>query len=125
MSDADLPASTRAPGAAGDAAAEPSPVGSQSGDAHGAVPHAGAQYAVLRLALAVTTGGILYLFGLRGWALLFLAVLISGGLSFFVFMRQREAAARNLEAMVQARKGRHEPAAAGTEPSEVPEGSDS
>jgi hypothetical protein len=108
-------------------AAEPGPTTQQAAQAAlpaGGVPHAGARYAVLRLTMAVTTGGILYLFGLRGWLLLFLAVLISGVLSFFFFMRQREAAARNLEAMVEGRRSRHEhePAdggsAAAPEPSE-------
>ena len=128
MSDADVPANPRGatspPGDAGDAAPETNSVGSPASDAPRAVPHAGIQYAVLRLALAVTTGGILYVFGLRGWALLFLAVLISGGLSFFVFMRQREAAARNLEAMVEGRRARHEHADPGIEPAGIPEGSE-
>lgn len=74
-----------------------------------AVPHAGARYAVLRLALLVTVGGLLYLVGMRGWALLFVAVLASGVLSFFVFLRQREAAARSLEARLHAAR-HHGPA---------------
>ena len=60
-------------------------------------PHAGLRYAVLRLAMFVTVGGVLYILGMRSWALLFMAVLLSGIASFFVFMRQRNAAAANLE----------------------------
>jgi ABC-type nickel/cobalt efflux system permease component RcnA len=65
------------------------------------VPHAGIRYAVLRLGMLVTVGGVLYVIGLRSWLLLFAAVLLSGIASWFVFMRQREAAARNLEASVE------------------------
>ena len=71
-----------------------------------AVPHAGVRYAVLRVALLVTVGGVLYVVGMRGWPLLFAAVLASGVLSFFVFVRQREAAARNLEVSLAARAER-------------------
>jgi hypothetical protein len=71
------------------------------------VPHAGLRYAVLRIAMLVTVGGVLYLVGMRGWLLLFTAVLVSAVLSFFVFMRQREAAARNLEATIEARRHHH------------------
>ena len=86
-----------------------------------AVPHAGARYAVLRLALLVTVGGLLYLVGMRGWPLLFAAVLTSGVLSFFVFLRQREAAARSLEARLGA--ARHQ-GAADTHPAEQPDEQD-
>jgi cytoskeletal protein RodZ len=83
------------------------------------VPHAGIRYAVLRVALLVTVGGVLYLVGMRGWPLLFAAVLASGVMSFFVFARQREAAARNLEASVAARSERRhahdDPASAAAE----------
>jgi cytoskeletal protein RodZ len=75
------------------------------------VPHAGIRYAVLRLLMFVTVGGILYVIGLRSWLLLFAAVLLSGIASWFVFMRQREAAARNLEASVEhwsAKRHSHE-----------------
>jgi cell division protein FtsL len=76
------------------------------------------RYAVLRVAMLVTVGGVLALVGLRGWVLLFAAVLISAVLSFFVFARQREAAARNLEAAVarrQAQDARWRAAAQGAE----------
>lgn len=72
------------------------------------VPHAGIRYLVLRIAMLITVGGVLYLVGMRGWALLFAAVLGSGILSFFVFTRQREAAARNLEASVSSRSARRQ-----------------
>jgi hypothetical protein len=109
MSDRDAPAQTSGPGEAVDAPAGSTDPGSPEPASPAVeVPHAGARYAVLRLSLAVTTGGVLYLVGMRGWALLFLAVLISGVLSFFVFLRQREAAARNLEAMVEARRAKHD-----------------
>jgi hypothetical protein len=78
-------------------------------DAQGAatptpLPHAGLRYAVLRVAMLVTVGGVLALVGMRGWLLLFTAVLVSAVLSFFVFARQREAAARNLEASLARRQ---------------------
>ena len=60
-------------------------------------PHAGVRYAVLRLLMLITVGGVLYLVGLRDWLLLICAFLISGIVSFFVFMRQRDAAAGNIE----------------------------
>ena len=69
-------------------------------------PGAGLRYAVLRLLMLITVGGVLYLVGMRGWALLFAAVIVSAIASYFVFMRQREAAARNLEAKVAARAAR-------------------
>ena len=60
-------------------------------------PHAGVRYAVLRLLMLITVGGVLYLVGLRDWLLLIAAFLISGIASYFVFMRQRDAAAGNIE----------------------------
>jgi hypothetical protein len=74
-------------------------------------PGAGLRYAVLRLVMLITVGGVLYLVGMRGWALLFAAVIVSAIASYFVFMRQREAAARNLEAKVAARAARRHPEA--------------
>jgi hypothetical protein len=74
-------------------------------------PGAGLRYAVLRLLMLITVGGVLYLVGMRGWALLFAAVIVSAIASYFVFMRQREAAARNLEAKVAARAARRHPEA--------------
>ncbi len=70
------------------------------------VPHAGIRYAVLRMSMMLTIGGVLYLVGMRSWPLLFATVLVSGIASYFVFLRQREAAARNLEASVEGWKGR-------------------
>jgi Protein of unknown function (DUF4229) len=88
----------------------------EAGGAPEPIPGAGVRYAVLRLLLLVTVGGLLALVGMRGWALLFVAVLVSGILSFFVFVRQREAAARNLEAAAAARAARHQPHAQGERP---------
>ncbi len=96
---------------ADDAPTAPVPA-EEPGRAHGrpdVVPGAGVRYAALRLLMLVSVGGILYIVGLRGWALLFAAVLLSAIASWFVFMRQREAAARNLEARLAARAARRDP----------------
>lgn len=71
------------------------------------VPHAGARYAGLRLLMLVAVGGILYLIGLRGWLLAFAAVLISGVVSLFLLMKQRNDAAINLERQLEALRHRH------------------
>lgn len=85
-------------------------------------PGAGLRYAVLRLLMLVTVGGVLYLVGMRGWALLFAAVIVSAIASYFVFMRQREAAARNLEAKAAARSARRHPGASSSAtPEAVPQ----
>lgn len=70
-------------------------------------PHAGLRYATLRLVMLVAVGAVLYLVGMRSWPWLFASVLISAVLSFFVFLRQREAAARSLEASIAARSAKH------------------
>ena len=124
MNDRDAAADSVDARGAGAPEPDPSAQDAQEAVLTAGAPHAGARYAVLRLTMAVTTGGILYLFGLRGWLLLFLAVLISGVLSFFFFMRQREAAARNLEAMVEGRRSRHEHAQADEGSTGVPEPSE-
>lgn len=72
------------------------------------VPHAGARYAALRLLLLASVGGILYVVGLRGWPLAFAAVLISGIVSLFLLMKQRNDAAVNLERQVEGWKHRHD-----------------
>jgi hypothetical protein len=84
------------------------------------MPGAGVRYAVLRLLMLVTVGGILYIIGMRGWALLFAAVLLSAIASWFVFMRQREAAARNLEAKLAERSARRQPESRSSTGSEDP-----
>ncbi|MGB7982924.1 MAG: DUF4229 domain-containing protein [Candidatus Nanopelagicales bacterium] len=61
------------------------------------VPHAGGRYAALRLVILLAVGAVLYLVGLRGWLLAFAAVLVSGILSLFLLMKQRNDAAANLE----------------------------
>ena len=52
--------------------------------------------------------GFLYLVGMRGWLLAFSAVLISGVISLFLFMKQRNDAALNLERSVADWRHRHE-----------------
>jgi hypothetical protein len=72
------------------------------------IPHAGIRYALLRLLMLVAVGGILYVIGLRGWLLAFAAVLVSGIVSLFMFMRQRNDAAVNLEHTVDHWKHRRD-----------------
>lgn len=109
MSEPDIRATNPVPHAAPSVESDPtgSPAAPAQPSPSESPPHAGLRYAVLRLAMLVTVGGLLYLVGLRGWALLFLAVLVSAILSFFVFLRQREAAARTLEASVEHWQARH------------------
>lgn len=90
-------------------------------------PHAGLRYATLRLVMLVAVAAVLYLVGMRSWPWLFASVLISAVLSFFVFLRQREAAARSLEAAIAARSAKHAAATEGVSvadpqaaPAEVP-----
>ena len=71
------------------------------------VPHAGARYAALRLLMLAAVGGVLYLIGMRGWLLAFAAVLVSGIVSLFLLMKQRNDAAVNLERSVDHWKQRH------------------
>jgi Protein of unknown function (DUF4229) len=71
------------------------------------VPHAGARYALLRLLVLVAVAGVLYVVGMRGWLLAFTAVLVSGIVSLFLFMKQRNDAAVNLEHKVDSWKHRH------------------
>jgi Protein of unknown function (DUF4229) len=68
--------------------------------------HAGLQYAALRLLLLVVVGAVLYLVGMRSLPWLIATVLVSAGLSFVVLLKQREAAARSLEASLSARARR-------------------
>ncbi len=72
-----------------------------------AVPHAGARYAILRLLMLLAVGGVLYVVGLRGWLLAFTAVLVSGVVSLFLLMKQRNDAAVNLEHAVDHWKQQH------------------
>jgi hypothetical protein len=110
MSDAQAPDTNHDP-----AALEVSPAAAPAPEA--VVPHAGLRYAALRVLMFVTVGGVLYVIGLRSWLLLFAAVLLSGIASWFVLTRQREAAARNLEASVEHwndRRHHHEQGSAGS-----------
>jgi len=77
------------------------------------VPHAGARYALLRLLMLVAVGGVLYVFGMRGWLLAFTAVLVSGIVSLFLLMKQRNDAAVNLERTVDGWKHRRDQEDAG------------
>jgi hypothetical protein len=87
---------------------ESDPPASAGPDLPEPVPHAGLRYALLRLLMLVAVGGILYLIGLRGWLLAILAVLVSGIVSLFLFMKQRNDAAVNLERTVDSWKHRHD-----------------
>jgi hypothetical protein len=80
------------------------------------IPHAGLRYGLLRLLMLVAVGGILYLIGLRGWLLAFAAVLASGIVSLFLFMKQRNDAAVNLEHSVDHWKHRRDHEDAGLAP---------
>jgi hypothetical protein len=71
------------------------------------VPHAGVRYAALRLLMLAAVGGILYLVGMRGWLLAFAAVLVSGIVSLFLLIKQRNDAAANLERSLDQWKQRH------------------
>jgi hypothetical protein len=73
------------------------------------IPHAGPRYAVLRLVVLVAVGGVLYVIGIRGWDLAFVAVLVSGIISLFLFRKQRNDVAVNLERTVSARRRRRDP----------------
>lgn len=77
------------------------------------VPHAGARYALLRLLTLVAVGGVLYVLGMRGWLLAFTAVLVSGIVSLFLLMKQRNDAAVNLERTVDGWKHRRDQEDAG------------
>lgn len=72
------------------------------------IPHAGLRYAALRLLMLGAVGGVLYVIGLREWLLAIAAVLVSGIVSLFLFMSQRNDAAVNLEHTVDHWKHRNE-----------------
>jgi len=80
------------------------------------VPHAGLRYALLRLLMLAAVGGILYVIGMRGWLLAIAAVLLSGLVSLFLFMKQRNDAAVNLEHTVDSWKHRRDHEDAGLAP---------
>jgi hypothetical protein len=52
------------------------------------------RYTLLRLALLGLVGGVLYLLGARGYWLLLLAFLVSGGISLFALSRARDDVSR-------------------------------
>lgn len=101
MSDPDLDSSPA--GSPADPAAAPPPGDPALPDP---VPHAGARYTALRLLMLLAVGGVLYLIGMRGWLLAFAAVLVSGLASLFLFMKQRNDAAVNLEHAVDSWRNR-------------------
>ena len=72
------------------------------------IPHAGARYSALRLLMLVAVGAVLHIVGLRGWLLAIAAILISGLVSLFLLMKQRNDAAVNLERTVEGWKHRHD-----------------
>jgi hypothetical protein len=72
------------------------------------VPHAGARYAALRFVMLLAVAGVLYVIGMRGWLLAFTAVLVSGIVSLFLLMKQRNDAAVNLERQLEGWRHRHE-----------------
>ena len=71
------------------------------------MPHAGTRYALLRLLMLVVVGAALYVVGLRGWLLAFAAVLVSGLISLFLLMKQRNDAAVSLERSLDQWRARH------------------
>ncbi|MGC0143008.1 DUF4229 domain-containing protein [Pseudactinotalea sp. Z1732] len=54
-------------------------------------------YTLLRVALVVGAGALLYVLGVRSWLLVVLAVLIGAGLSYVLLAGPRQAAADDLE----------------------------
>jgi hypothetical protein len=56
----------------------------------------------MRIGLLVVVGGLLYVAGVRGWLWILVTALASSVASWFLLVRQREAAARNLEVAVAA-----------------------
>ena len=127
MNDPDTSAASASPtdesasgeSATGDSVSAPEPEGQSPADLSEAdqstsvssppapVPHAGARYAGLRLLMLVAVGGVLYLIGMRGWLLAFAAVLVSGVVSLFLLMKQRNDAAINLERQLEVLRHRH------------------
>jgi membrane protein implicated in regulation of membrane protease activity len=59
------------------------------------------RYTLLRLALLAVVAGILYLVGLRGFWLLLLAFLVSGGISLFALSRARDDVSRAITSRSQ------------------------
>jgi hypothetical protein len=127
MSDPDTPAE---PSSAAAESPSPAPAGPEAAQAAEAthdgpaavpdlpepVPHAGLRYALLRLLMLAAVGGILYVIGMRGWLLAFAAVLLSGLVSLFLLMKQRNDAAVNLERTVDGWKHRRDHEDAGLAP---------
>src|SRR5690554_3477231 len=64
------------------------------------------RFTLLRLGLLVLAGVVLHLVGFRSWLLVLLATLVGLALSFLLLHRQRDEAARWLEARARARRER-------------------
>lgn len=65
-------------------------------------------YTLLRVALVVGAGALLYLLGVRNWLLVVLAVVIGAGLSYVLLHGPRHAAASDLEQRAGGRRTRME-----------------
>lgn len=101
-------ADTSADGSTTPSAAAASPPGEPEPGLPDAIPHAGVRYAALRLLMFGAVGAVLYIAGLRGWLLAIAAILISGLVSLFLLMKQRNDAAVNLERTVEGWRHRHD-----------------
>ena len=67
-----------------------------------------ALYTVARVLIFVVLAGLGWLAGLRGFLLVFVALVVSVPLSYFFLARQREAFAADLERRVNDRRARRE-----------------
>lgn len=67
-------------------------------------------YGVLRIALVLAAGAVLYLLGLRSWVLVLVAIVVGAGLSYIALDAPRRAAALALERRAGGRRTRIEEA---------------
>ena len=67
-----------------------------------------AVYTAARVLIFLVLAGLGWLAGLRGFLLVFVALLVSVPLSYFFLARQREAFAADVERRVNDRRARHE-----------------
>lgn len=63
-------------------------------------------YSLLRVAMFVAAGGLLWLAGLRGWLLVLAAIVVAALVSFLALPRQANAAAGVVAGTVERRQGR-------------------
>lgn len=66
------------------------------------------RYSVLRIVLVVGAGALLYLLGLRSWALVLAAIIVGAGLSYVALDGPRRAAAGELQSRGIGRTSRIE-----------------